>query len=90
MRDYSIPPYNLGEIGREVKRLGELLNIHCNLAHSPESRAEGYVSLPTLSEDIARMASCYGIHMPVTGDLEETAKQLQSFLTELRRRGMRV
>lgn len=32
MRDYSIPPYNIVEIGEEVKRIGERLGIHCNLA----------------------------------------------------------
>ena len=90
MKDYSIPPYILGEIGMEVKRLGEILNIECNLAHAPWFKANGYFSLPTLSEDIVRMASIYGIHMTVTGDLEETAKQLQYFLTELRKRGIRV
>lgn len=28
MRDYSIPPYNIVEIGEEVKRIGERLGIH--------------------------------------------------------------
>lgn len=90
MRDYSIPPYSLGEIGAEVRRLGELLHIHCNLAHTPEFRAEGYVSMPTLSEDIVRMAAAYGIPMSVTNTLSQTGIQLQELITALRSRGVAI
>lgn len=88
MRDFSIPPYNLAEIGQEVKRLGERLGIQCNLAHSPQFKAMGYYSLPTLSEDIVRMAGFYGLQMSVTGDLGETGIQLQKLISTLRKRGV--
>lgn len=88
MRDYSIPPYDLVEIGREVKRIGERLGIPCNLAHSPEFREKGLYSLPTLSEDIVRIAASYGVEMSVTGDLEQTCIQFQKLLVALRERGV--
>lgn len=87
MRDYSVPPYDLVEIGQEIKRIGERLGIECNLAHSPQFKQMGFYSLPTLSEDIVRMASAYGVPMSVSGDLRETGIQLQSLINILRERG---
>lgn len=88
MRDFSIPPYNLGEIGKEVKRLGDKLNIECALCAMPRFKEQGYVSLPTLSEDIVRIGNAYGLAMTVTGDLAGTGIQLQKLITFLRERGV--
>lgn len=88
MRNYSIPPYDLAEIGQEVKRIGERLGIPCNLAHTTKFKELGFYSLPTLSEDIVRIAASYGVEMPVTGDLAQTGIQLQALLVALRERGV--
>lgn len=88
MRDYSVPPYDLASIGQEVKRIGEILNIQCNLAHSPQFKKMGFYSLPTLSEDIVRMAEANGLQMSVTGDLAQTGIQLQKLITFLKGRGI--
>lgn len=90
MRDFSIPPFYLGEIGQEVERIGNALNIHCDLAHSPKFKEKGMYSMPTLSHDIVRIASNYDIPMSVTGDIEEVGKQLQLLLTMLRERGISI
>lgn len=90
MRDYSIPPNNLSEIGAEVRRLGELLHIHCNLAHTPELRAGGYFTMSTLSEDVVRMAAAYGIPMSVTNTLSQLGIQLQELVVALRSRGVAI
>lgn len=88
MRDYSNPPYNLGEIGTEVKRLGNKLNIECTLCAMPGLKEQGYYSIPTLSEDIVRIANAYGLQMSVTGDLGQTGIQLQQLINFLRVRGV--
>lgn len=80
MRDYSIPPYNIVEIGEEVKRIGERLGIHCNLAYPPQFREEGYYSMPTLSEDMVRIAATHGLRLPVVCDTE-TRRQTASATT---------
>lgn len=87
MRDYSLPPFDLAEIGQEVKRIGEILNIHCDLAHSPSFREMGFYSMPTISHDIVRIASSFGLPMVATGDLSETGRQLQTLILHLRRLG---
>lgn len=88
MRDYSIPPYNIVEIGEEVKRIGEHLGIHCNLACSPQLRENGAYSMPTLSEDLVRIAATHGLRLPVVCDTELAGRQLQQLLTFLRERGI--
>ena len=55
MRDYSKPPYSIYEIGAEVKRIGEILNITCNLTYSPQLKSLGAYSMPILSEDMVRI-----------------------------------
>lgn len=88
MRNYSIPPYSIAEIGEEVKRIGERLGIHCNLAYPPQFREEGYYSMPTLSEDMVRIAATHGLRLPVVCDTELAGRQLQQLLTFLRERGI--
>lgn len=48
----------------------------------------GFYSLPTLSEDIVRIAASNGMEMSVTGDLAQTGIQLQKLLVALRERGI--
>lgn len=88
MRDFSKPPYDLVEIGQEIKRIGERLGIQCNLAHSPFFKEKGFYSLPTLSQDIARMAASYDMRMTITDDLAQTGRQLQQLIIALRERGV--
>lgn len=88
MRNYSIPPYDLAEIGQEVKHLGDKLNVECTLCAIPGLKEQGYYSIPTLSEDIVRIANVYGLAMTVTGDLASTGIQLQQLITYLRERGV--
>ncbi len=83
MKNFSLPPYDLGTIGAGVKRLGELTGIDCKLCVPPALKSQGYYSLPTLSEDISNIAAHYGLKMNITGDIEETGKQLQSLIDAL-------
>jgi hypothetical protein len=88
MKNFSVPPYDLGTIGDGVKRLGELTGVECELCAHPALKSQGYYSLPTLSEDISNIAAQYGLTMNITGDLEETGKQLQSLIDALILRGV--
>lgn len=88
MKDFSLPPYDIGTIGQEVKRIGAILGVECILCAVPSLKEQGYFSLPTLSEDIVRIATKYGIPMSVTGDLEQTGRQLQSLINALRSLGV--
>lgn len=88
MKDFSQPTYDLGSIGQEVERIGKILDVECNLAATPTLKEMGFYSLPTLSEDIVRMAAKYNIPMMVTGDLRKTGIQLQSLLVALRGMGI--
>lgn len=90
MKNFSIPPFNIVEIGQEVKRIGERLNIECNLACSPKFKEMGAYSLPTLSEDIVRIASVYGIPMNETNDLGQTGHQLQTLINKLIELGVKI
>ncbi len=90
MRDFSIPPYDLVEIGQEVKRLGEVLNVHCDLADPkfPFFRANGYFSMPAISDDMVRIGAKYGIKLERTGDLRLAGVQLQHLIVALRSQGV--
>ena len=88
MRDYSIPPYNIVEIGEEVKRIGERLGIHCNLAYPPQFREEGYYSMPTLSEDMVRIAATHGLHYQLYATQNSQADSFSNYLHSFRERGI--
>lgn len=90
MKDFSLPPYDLGEIGQEVRRLGKVLNVHCDLADPqfPFLRENGYFSMPTISDDMVRIGAKYGIHIERTGDLGFAGVQLQRLITALGSRGI--
>jgi len=89
MKDYSLPLYDLGEIGSVVKKLGKMLGIECDLCIDPSMKAEGYYSLPTLSEDICKIAASFGISVgDVTASLRATSIQLQTLIVELRAKGL--
>lgn len=87
MKDYSLSPYKLTEIGREVKRLGEKLGVKCVL--NPFLSLDGeYYGLQTLSGDISRLAEKYGIQSTPSTSLAQLGNQLQSLLCALRQRGI--
>ncbi len=88
MKNFAFPPYDLVTIGNGVKRLGELTGIACILCEAPALKSQGYYSLSALSKDVSNIASHYGLKMNVTGNLEETGKQLQKLIDALVLRGI--
>lgn len=90
MRNFSLPPYVLGEIGFAVKRISEQLSIECQLCSISNLKSQGYYSLPALSEDMARIGAKYGIVFTVTGDLKQTGIQLQQLIDALSVKGIAI
>ncbi len=88
MRNYSLPPYVLGEIGDAVRSIARQLNIECKLCSMPSLRDQGYYSIPTLSEDIVKIAALHGFHWNVTGSLNQTGIQLQQLIDALASKGV--
>lgn len=50
----------------------------------------GFYSMPTLSEDIVRIAAAYGLKLPVVESIELTGRQLQQLLVFLMEKGVPV
>ncbi len=87
---FNYPSINadLGSIGHAVKKLSELTGVNCNLCEAPGLKDKGFFSMPTLSEDIVRIASKYGISMTPTGDLNQAANQANTLIKNLIEKGV--
>ncbi len=88
MKDFSLPPFVLKEIGNEVEKLGNRFGIKCVLCANPALRALGGVSLPEVSQDVVNIAAHFGIRSEWTRSLPQLGAQLQSLLVQLRDRGI--
>ena len=88
MRNFSYPPYDVGEMGRAVKRLSELTGVPCSMHEVPFMEAEGQYSITALSDSIVKIGAKYGIPSQFTNGFEPVGKQLQSMIDALAARGI--
>ena len=52
MKNFSLPDYDLVEIGNAVKRLSQLTGVPCKMHEVPFLEAEGQLSLTSISDSI--------------------------------------
>lgn len=71
-----------------VKHLGALTGVECRISEVPFFKEKGLYSLPTVSEDIVRIASKYGLQESVTGDLCTFGRQFARVLNALSHMGV--
>ena len=60
---------NIPDVASAVRHLGNLTGVECHINEVPFLKEKGLFSLPTISEDVVRIASKYGLHESVTGDV---------------------
>ena len=83
MKNYSMPDYDLVEIGNAVKRLSQLTGVPCKMHEVPFLEAEGQLSLTAISDSIVRIGQKYGVTSEPTNGLAPLGKQLQSMIDAL-------
>lgn len=76
------------DVASAVKHLGMLTGVECRINEVPFLKEKGLFSLPTVSEDIVRIASKYGIHESVTGDVFTFGQQFIRVIRALSQRGV--
>lgn len=81
--NYSIP-----DVAATVRHLGNLTGVYCQIHCDPELKARGLFSLPTISEDLVRIASKYGIEESVTGDVRTSVFQFVRIVDKLSAMGV--
>ena len=81
--NYSIP-----DVAATVSHLGNLTGVNCQIHCDPGLKAMGLFSLPTISEDLVRIASKYGIRESVTGDVKTSVLQLVRIVDKLSSMGV--
>lgn len=81
MRDFA--NRNIPEFAAAVQHLGNLTGVECNLHEVPFLKAMGLYSVPTISEDLVRIATKYGISENVTTEVESSRRQFVRILNAL-------
>lgn len=84
--DYS--NRKIPDVAALMNHLSALTGVKCDVAHTPEFRTMGLFSLPTVSEDLVRIAAKYGLSESVTGDLVTWRMQLNRVLNTLASKGL--
>ena len=88
MKNFSLPDYDLVEIGNAVKRLSQLTGVPCRMHEVPFLEAEGQLSLTSISDSIVKIGQKYGIASEPTNGLAPLGQQLQSMIDSLVCRGI--
>lgn len=86
MRDYA--NRNIPEFAAAVQHLGHLTGVECNLHEVPALKAMGLYSVPTISEDLVRIANKYGISENVTTEVKSSHRQFVRVLNALTAKGV--
>lgn len=86
MKDFA--NRNIPEFAAAVQHLGHLTGVECNLNEVPALKAMGLFSLPTISEDLVRIATKYGISENVTTEVESSRRQFVRILNALIAKGV--
>lgn len=76
------------DVAALMNHLSVLTGVKCEVAHTPEFKAMGLFSLPTVSEDLVRIGHKYGLNESVTGDLTAWRNQLSRVLNALITQGV--
>lgn len=79
---------NIPDVASAVRHLGNLTGVECHINEVPFLKEKGLYSLPTISEDVVRIASKYGFHESVTGDVCAFGQQFIRIIRELGQRGV--
>ena len=79
---------NIPDVASAVRHLGNLTGVECHINEVPFLKEKGLFSLPTISEDVVRIASKYGLHESVTGDVCAFGQQFIRTIRELGQRGV--
>lgn len=79
---------NIPDVASAVRHLGNLTGVECHINEVPFLKEKGLYSLPTISEDVVRIASKYGLHESVTGDVCVFGQQFIRIIRELGQRGV--
>lgn len=86
MKDYA--NRGIPKFAAAVQHLGELTGVVCNLNEVPDLKAMGLFSLPTISEDIVRVANKYGLIESVTSEVGAVHRQFARVLKALIAKGI--
>lgn len=79
---------NIPDVASAVKHLGAITGVECHINEVPFLKEKGLFSLPTVSEDVVRIASKYGFHEFVTGDVYAFRQQFIRVIRALSQKGV--
>jgi|GEM_PF-6206953 len=79
---------NIPDVASAVKHLGAITGVECNISEVPFLKEKGLFSLPTVSDDVVRIASKYGLHEFVTGDVYTFRQQFIRVIRALSQKGL--
>lgn len=71
-----------------VNHLGDLTGVECRINEVPLLKSKGLYSLPTISEDMVRIANKYGLSESVTGEVGTSFQQFIRIIRTLAAKGV--
>ncbi len=86
MRDYE--NCKIPDFASAVRHLGEATGVACEINEVPFLKAKGLFSLPTISEDLVRIANKYGLSETITNEVSEAFRQFTRIIRNLSAQGV--
>lgn len=71
-----------------VQHLGNLTGVECAIHEVPALKAQGYFSMPIISEDMVRIANKFGVEESVTNEISATFDQFMRIIQALSAKGL--
>ncbi len=75
MKNFSLPPYSLGEIGQAAEELAAKVGV------APVKSSMGGFSLTAVADTLVKIGEAKGISVPKVNSLSELGIQLQKLLS---------